>query len=472
MMQRIRKLSIDLKEALVPKTDKTQPHRRPSYRGGQPVQIGDIRKTANHSLASLDRDAMASGDLRETRAAVEQWRQDSFKEATRLDREQRAHANSVALPSSSSRSKPRTKAEEKPVPVPSIDPRTDWCHSEHWLPGNHSDGEVCTPYGISPAVLPANRPLPPAPVPVKKLRRRCPPAPSRHFVLTHSTPAVPSRAKTGSSSINNREPALQVDAEVSTSHSTQSQGGEPSWPPNGPATIKRQQRARGSSFDSLSRSQSDRRGVRTTATTSDAVHARSSSEPQMGHGADTPSRRGQRMTDTVLKTLPDPKTATGKAHPSTSLHNPASSSARLKAALPVQELSTARSVHVESTGLGRAKSHKATVVHPSPEPAPPLPSPRPPTDIWRDAPRPSRSTGAEKKTYGHRDALSKRHKEPEVYYITMRQVAEKENKRTQKKLTDELAKWAPIPEVVPEASFATNGTRPLAVKKRSAMFKQ
>ena len=444
----------------MPKTDKPQPRHKSSHRSGQPAQVADVSRTANRSIASTDGEVMVPKDSRDTRATIEQWRQDSSRkiEISRLDRRKPAQANSLVFPSSA-HSMLRAKARERPVPVPALDPKAAESQSKPWLPDNHSGRSLSTPYGISPKVEPSNRPLPPAEDPVKRSRRRCPPAPSRHYVLTHSTPAVSSRA-----------PATQVDAEVSTSKSTQSQRDEPSWPPDGPATVKRQQHTPKSSIDSLYRSQSDRR---TPQATRPAAHARTSSEPQMGADPSLQSPQGKSVADTVRKTSRDVRPSPSDAESSRSPHNPTSTSARLKAALPVQELSTARSVRVDANGLARAKSYKATVVYPSPDPAPPpLPPKRPPTDIWQDAPRPLAKSPTEHKTHGHRESPSRRRKEkePEVYVITMRQVAEKENRRTQKTLDDEFAKWGPVPNVAPEAGNVGSRTRPLVVRKRSAML--
>ncbi|KAI1784042.1 hypothetical protein LXA43DRAFT_1125692 [Ganoderma leucocontextum] len=431
-MQRIRKLSNDLKlftvsrEALIPKSDKPEPRRRPSYR---------------------------------------------------------TEHDSVAFPSSSSRPKTRTKSQEKPVPVPSLNHKQTRSEGMYWDRDASGTSPVASPYryALGPHAK-GPLPSPSATVPVKKPHHRCPYSPSKYFTVSHSTSNVPFPAETRTPATNDRNPASPADAHMSTSHSTHS---IPAWPPEGPATVKRHQRTPKSSVDSLYRSQTDMKDFRAPATTASPRypgHSRTASAPHSRDAQTLPRPRGQQVTEAARDAYPDPEPKAlfsdeVSSISSRSSYRTASSTREPKTSLQVREFSTSRSVHVESGSVRRAASHRAQIVYPSyvSTALPPVPTPPRHTSTRRgDQAAPRRTAPARQtdKFYTSRStSRASQEQRIEVSYITMREVAQMEGKKTHKDLSRELARWDRVDaNAVPAPGPSSGGTRPLVVKKRSAMF--
>ncbi|KAM5542602.1 hypothetical protein V8D89_003563 [Ganoderma adspersum] len=472
-MQRFRKISNGFKEALLPKSREPELRPSPSHREAQPTQTTDSRKTANRSLGYNDSAAVTTGSLRETRTERERRERDKHRQAMKPAREQGPDANSVAFPSSSSRSKAPTKAQEKPVPVPSL---------------NHKQAA-----GQDPRTKPL--PPPPGTLPARKPHRRPPYSPSRHFAMSQSTPDVTLPFQTRSPTTNGCTPASPDSADLSTPHSIQSQSGVPLWPPEGPANVRRQKRTPKSSIDSLHRSQTMKDLCAPATTPKDAGHghSRTASAPTTGDAQTLPRRREQQVTQAAPKPYPkpEPKEPFSDDVSETSIYSQSSyrttgSSAREpKTSLQVRELPTSRSVHVQQPGtVRRAASHKAQIVYPSyvTSPLPPLPVPAP-----VPGPAPQREAEATPSTPRFvspkgREGVSTNHpgsgssmkgQRMEVEYFTMRQKAQMEDEETSMDLRRELAEWdrdGVNAEVVPAPASSSGATRPLVVKKRSEIF--
>ena len=312
--------------------------------------------------------------------------------------------------------------------------------------------------------------------------------------MSQSTPHVPFPTQPGTPTTNDRSPASPDDAEMSTSHSTQSQQGTPSWPPEGPATVKRQKRTPKSSIDSLYRSQTDMKDFRaaTTAASPRDVghsHSRTASAPASGDADGPPHLREQQQQRT--STGPALKALFGDADSVISSrvsYQTTSSAIDPKTSLQVRELSTSRSVNVQpAKGIRRAASHKAQIVYPSyvtgalpplpdqaPVPQPQIPKPISTRDRTprRDqtAPQSNATKGRDESYYTMPHARAKQDQQIEVSYITLREIAQMEEKKTSEDFAREFAQLDKVDrDAAPASSLSHGGTRPLAVKKRPAM---
>ena len=473
------------REALLPKSREPELRPSPSYRGAQHTQTPDSMKTANHSLRYNDSAAVTTGSLRETRTERERRERDTRRQAMKSAREQGPDANSVAFPSSSSRSKARTKAQEKPVPVPSLN------HKQAAGEGAYQDLTATSLYRH--ALDPRTKPLPPPPgtLPARKPHRRPPYSPSRHFAASHSTPDISLLAQTGSPTTNSRTPVSPDRADLSTSHSSQSQSGVPLWPPEGPANVKRQKRTPKNSLESLHRSQTmkELRAPATTNSPKDAGpgHSRTASAPTTGDGQTLPRRREQQATPVAPKPRPKPApkapfsddVSEVSMYSQSSYRTTGSSAIEPKTSLQVRELPTSRSVRVhESSTVRRAASHKAQIVYPSYvlDPLPPLPVSAPaPQRQAETTPSTSRSVPQKRteESDTNHPGSSENGERMEVEYFTMRQKAQMEDEETSMDLRRELDEWDKdgfSANVVPAPAPSSGATRPLIVKKRSEMF--
>ncbi|PIL30536.1 hypothetical protein GSI_07236 [Ganoderma sinense ZZ0214-1] len=511
-MQRIRKISNDLRDAFLPKSGKPELRPRPSYRITQPIQTIDSKKTANRSLGYNDSTAVTTGSSREAWAERERRERDVRRQAMKPAHEQRINGSSVAFPSSSSHSKPRTKAQEKPVPVPlpSLNHKQAAAAGTSWDLNAGGSPPAMSPYRY--ALDPQTKPLPspPGTLPARKPHKRPPYSPSRFFTASQSTPDV-SRLppETGIPTTRERTPASPDD--------TQGQSGTPSWPPEGPAAVKRQQRTPKSSIDSLYRSQT-MKDLRTAAMTDGPRdvghgHSRTASTPTTRDAQTLPRRREQQaplaVRDPRLRPAPEASIPDDVSEPSvysqSSYRTNGSSAVEPKKSLQVRELPTSRSVHVQSNlNVRRAASRKAQIVYPSyvTTPLPPLPvsasvpAPQPQVAalarrLGREPPAAPRvnpppptatTTKGEDESHDRSPSATKSRKQKqriEIEYISMRQIAEMESEKVSQNLNRELAEWdrvnATTPNVVPaapgpEPSKSYGGTRPLVVKKRPAFL--